>query len=162
VWCSCISVNVVAPLHHHQRAGHAGASSRGAQRRPTRFTEPEGAPAIVPQYGVVMVLRGSPRETSCHPDAGAGMRAGCLFTYNAELIEAYSKICFPTVMTSVTQWHLMHLFRDTGFIDSFMADNCTNLEAQSIIVTDALTAMDIPFVQPQVLFCALNDLHRCA
>lgn len=54
------------------------------------------------------------------------------------------------MMSHTTQYSVAKMLEDRTFVDAFMAENQANLEAQSAIVTDGLTNMGVPFVQPEV------------
>lgn len=81
----------------------------------------------------------------------AGQRIGFLYTYNAALIKAYMPCAISNMISHTTQYAVTKLLEDSAFMDAFMADNQANLEAQSTIVTDSLTNMGVPFIQPEVL-----------
>lgn len=90
------------------------------------------------------------------PACPAGLRVGALYTHNAKLISAYEGIAHMSGVSHLTQCQLIELFDDTAFIDAFIAQNRANLEANCEIVTDGLTAMDVPFTQPEARCLSLS------
>ena len=77
---------------------------------------------------------------------------GGVYTYNAEVLQAYDDISHFSTPSSIAQDHLLNLFRDETFIDHYIAENTANLAANADIVCTGLDGIGagIPYVQPQV------------
>lgn len=82
--------------------------------------------------------------------ACAGFRCGALYTYNTNLLKAYSGMAHFSTVSSVTQWHLLGLLEDTEWVDAFVASNRALLETLCGILTQGLAGMGVKFTQPQV------------
>jgi hypothetical protein len=55
-----------------------------------------------------------------------------------------------SMMSHASQYSVARMLEDSEFVDSFIAENAVNLEAQATIVTEGLTGMGIPFIKPEV------------
>jgi aspartate/methionine/tyrosine aminotransferase len=95
--------------------------------------------------------------------AAAGLRVGGVYTYNAEVLQAYDDVSHFCTPCSLAQFQLLGLFRDDTFIDNYLADNAASLQANADIVTSGLESIGVPFVPPQVCTGTFlpPDRHFC-
>lgn len=82
--------------------------------------------------------------------AAAGVRIGALYTYNADLLEAWGNIAHFSACSSFAQWQLQPLFDDDEFIDGYITENAARLEANCQILLDGFDAIGVSYVRPQV------------
>jgi aspartate/methionine/tyrosine aminotransferase len=85
------------------------------------------------------------------PRRGAGLRIGGMYTYSAEVLEAYGMVAHLSAVSTLTQWHLLELLRDEAFVDHYLAEHAANAQENAGIVCDGLDAIGgIAYVRPQV------------
>jgi aspartate/methionine/tyrosine aminotransferase len=93
------------------------------------------------------------------------LRIGGVYTYNADVIQAYGDIAHFATVSALTQWHLLTLLQDEAFVDSYLAQHAANLQENCNILCDGLDAIgEIEYTRPQVcrLKCHCNSqCQRC-
>ena len=75
----------------------------------------------------------------------SGMRVGCLYTHNDNLLKALSNVNYFTTVSNDTQDCLAEMLSDDAWVDSFLHANRVMLRDTYVEVTQALTAAAIPF-----------------
>ena len=90
----------------------------------------------------------------------AGLRVGGVYTYNAEVLQAYDDISHFCTPSSLAQTQLLGLFDDETFIDNYIADNAASLQANAEIVTSGLDNIGVPYVPPQVCSAPTRSKHE--
>lgn len=129
-------------------------ASGAAHSAPYLYTQLHGAAAraamrfVLAARGSTLALPRAARHRGGRPHAG--LRVGGLYTYNADLIHAYDEVAHFCTPSGLTQWQLVSLLRDEAFVDSFIAENSSNLQANCQIVLDGLDHIGVPYVRPQV------------
>mmetsp|Transcript_36138 Transcript_36138/g.88491 ORF Transcript_36138/g.88491 Transcript_36138/m.88491 type:complete len:419 (+) Transcript_36138:57-1313(+) len=90
----------------------------------------------------------------------SGIRCGVLIATNPALLQALGTFAIFHGISVTTQQDLAAMLSDTAWADDFLRRNAENRDDMLQVVTDTLTELQIPFVQPKAAIFIWMDFRQ--
>jgi len=79
----------------------------------------------------------------------SGFRVGIVHSYNEDFLGAYGNLNIGHSISNHTQWLIQRMLDDHQFLDTFIISNQNRLALSYDAVSESLTQLKIPFIEPQ-------------
>ena len=76
----------------------------------------------------------------------SGFRAGLIYSLNKNFLSAYKNLNAPHLVSNLTQWTIIELFKDNDFLSTYISLNQKEITESYVIVIGALRKLEIPYI----------------